>query len=846
MTSPDLGISLESFTTFGAFLKYLRVRAHLNQTDLAIAVGYSTGQLSRLEHNQRLPDLTVVVALFVPALGLENEPLLVARLVELAALARGETLNGHTLSISRTTRLEEISHEHAHSNPSRWPDLPMPTTPLVGRERDIAAVYQQLLRPNVRLLTLVGPPGVGKTRLSMHVALRLYPDFADGIHFIALAALTDAALLLPTIAQALELPVTGERSLLTRLKTLLYPRRMLLILDNFEHILAAAPMLTALLAAAPGLKLLLTSRAVVHVSGEHEYTLLPLDLPYLAQLPPLDQLAQNPAVQLFVARAQAVNPHFALTQASALPVAALCVHLDGLPLALELAAARIKFMPPQALLTRLVHRFQILTTGARDRPARQQTLQRAIDWSHDLLDPNEQILFARLAIFVDGCTEEAARSVCGLPEPAMFEGLASLVDKSLLQTLAVDDEPRFRMLETIRAYAYNQLLARNEHQEMQQRHAAHVLAWAEALGPGLTGPQQGMLFTRLEQEHGNIRAALQWAQQQGELMLGLRIATAIWRFWFLRGYLSEGRRWLEIMLGPSGRAVPTALQAKALNAVGILAVEQGDYAEAATYSEQSLQLYRADDDHAGSAAALTLLGSVALRRGDYPTAASWFTQCLVLRQALRDPIGIAAALNNLGLIAREQGEYAQATTLYQQSLAIKRELGATRGIALALNNLGDVAFDQGAYADAEALFQESLHLFEQLGEKWGIALLQTNLGNVRQAQGASGQAHAHYLQSLVLYRDMGTTPDVSECLEGLAAGAMARQQVQHAARMYGAAAALRESIGAALPPARRAAYDQQLAHGQTQLDATSWTTAWNAGRAMTLAQAIAEALEDVK
>jgi predicted ATPase/transcriptional regulator with XRE-family HTH domain/Tfp pilus assembly protein PilF len=846
-------VPLDSFASFGAFLKYLRKRAQLSQTELAIEVGYSTGQVSRLEHNQRLPDLTVLIALFVPALGLEDEPELVARMLELAAAARGESLAGRSVSFSHTEERAELIEEFSVDLPpdpaARRPGgLPAPATGLFGREADIGAVGACLLQPDVRLVTLIGPPGVGKTRLSLHVARRLEASF-DEVLIISLAALTDAALLLPTIAQSLGVTAPGAQSLPDQLGAALHGRRLLLVLDNFEHILAAAPLVADLLAAAPGLKLLVTSRSVLRISGEHEYRVAPLDLPALGQLPPLEELGRLPAIQLFMARAQAVNPQVALTPASALPIAAICVRLEGLPLAIELAAARMKLLSPQALLTRLVHRFHLLTDGARDLPERQQTLQRAIDWSHDLLDPAEQALFARLAVFVDGWTEQAAQAVGDPGGPPILPGLASLLDKSLLQLDPGDDEPRFRMLETIRAYAHDRLAASGEAGLAAERHAAHFLALAAAAEPALTGAEQALWFARLEQDHGNLRAALRWATEQGAIEPGLRLATGIWRFWFVRGYLSEGRRTLEPLIAqaagnpPGVGGVPADLLARALSAAGILAVEQGDYAQAERYSEHSLRLYRELGDMSGSSGALTLLGSVALRRGNYPAATAWFSQSLELRMELGDPYPIAAALNNLGIVAREQGNDVEATELYQRSLDIKRQLGNTRSIALALNNLGDVAYDQGAYAQAQALFQESLGLFEQLDEKWGIALLRTNLGNVIQAQGDHLAARQHYAQSLALYREMGTTPDISECLEGLAVGALAQREPERAASLYGAAAALREAIGSHLPPSRRAAVEQQIGLAQAELDPSAWARAWDRGHALGLGQAIEYALE---
>jgi predicted ATPase/class 3 adenylate cyclase/Tfp pilus assembly protein PilF len=768
-------------------------------------------------------------------------------------------------------------------------NLPAQPTPLIGRAREVEQVCTLLRTPDVRLVTLTGPGGVGKTRLALQAAAEALPDFAHGAYVVNLAPISDPALVVATIAQTLGVKEHGSRPLLERLTDELREQQLLLLLDNFEQVLTAAPQLTELLVACPKLKLLITSREVLHLYGEHEFGVPPLSLPDRAQLPPLERLMQYDAVRLFIERARALKADFAITNASAPAVAEICYRLDGLPLAIELAAARIKLFSPQALLSRLEHRLALLTGGGRDLPARHQTIRGAIDWSYHLLDAAEQRLFARLGVFVGGCMIEAAAAACnadGALAIDVTDGVASLVDKSLLRLEGdADGEPRVSMLETIREYALERLEAEGEVEVLRRGHAEYYLVLAEAAEPALSGPQQGTWMERLEHEHDNLRAALAWSQTAAPgAELGLRLAAALGEFWWVRGYLREGRAWLAQVLAHPQAAAPALARTKALRSAGHLASDLGDLATGDALYTESLALSRALADQHGSATTLANMGHNAWNQGDLLRATALCEESLALHRELGDRHGSAWALCWLGAAARDMGDYVQSMAHFEASLALYQELGNTWGRVLVLHSMGDATCDQGETARATTLYQEALMLSRQVGHGDLTALALSNLGYISQMQGDSAQAQALLEESVAwlrqtkhqglawaLYRlgmvasaqgdDVRATAVLREALilqqqsglmkgvivrslERLAGLAARQQRPARAAQLFGAAETLREAIGAPLPPSERVDYDRDVAGARAQLDEATFAAAWAQGCAMTLEQAIELALDE--
>ncbi len=777
----------------GDLLRRYRIAAGLTQEQLAERAELSVRGLIYLERGARRPYLSTLRRL---AEALDLAPAERAALMATAMSGAAPAQAGFA-----------ATHSAAHG-------LPIPPTPLIGRAHEEAALLYLLRRGDVRLVTLTGPGGVGKTRLALAVAAALTDLGPDGVYFVALAPLRDVALLPAAIAGAVGLHEAADRPLPESLIAGLREKRVLLLLDNVEHLLPAVGLVADLLAGCAGLTVLATSRAVLHLRGEYDFPVSPLALADPEHPPPFEALAGFPSVELFVRRAQAVRPEFRLTDANAAVVARLCARLDGLPLALELAASQLRMLSPQGLLDRLERRLPALTHGARDLPARQQTMRDAIAWSYDLLAPTQQALFRRLAVFSGGCTPEAAAAVCG-PDTAqsamgqegtsdVLDDLMALAEQSMLLVRVQEDEPRLHMLETIREYALEQLALHREDEALRGRHAAYFLALAEGAEPHLSGPGQDAWLRRLEEEHDNLRIALQWARQSGDLALGLRLAGALQRFWEMHSHLSEGRGWFEALLartmGADDGCTP-AVRAKALSGAARLAWAQGDYAQAAALGESSLKLCRAAGDAPGS----------------------------------------AAMLNLLGLVAQHQGAYGRATALFEEGLALRRDLGDARGLAASLNNLGEVARVQGDYGRATALFAESLAIFRGLGEKYALADVLVGLGMALLAQGEYAQALPVYVESLGLFQAVGSAWGVAYGLEGVAGVVCARGEPERAARLCGAAAALRDAIGAPLPPEDRADYERIVAAARAALGDDAFAAAWAAGRALSLDQAIAEA-----
>ena len=717
-------------------------------------------------------------------------------------------------------------------------NLLVPPTSLIGREAELAAAAHLLRGGQVRLLTLTGPGGVGKTRLATQLASELVDEYRDGVWFVDLAPIREERLVPFAIMDVLGVPGEGDRPLSTTLIEALRWRHSLLVLDNFEQVAGAASLVGELLAFCPHLKVLATSRSPLQLRAEQEFPLSPLELPEPTEAG-IDVLAASPAVMLFVQRARAVTPSFALTEESAPVVAEICARLDGLPLAIELAAAHSGLLPPQTMLRRLERRFALLADGPRDLPLRQRTLRDAITWSHDLLSMDEQTLLRRLAVFVGGCTLEAVEAVSGLGGDTVLV-LARLVKQSLLVQAAISDQPRLRMLETIREYGLDRLDASGEACLLYQRHAIYFQDLAERAEPALVGPDQAHWLDQLEHEHDNLRAALSWSVAADEAETAQRLAAALWRFWARRGYLSEGREWLERAVGTNG-PVSDEVRAKALHRLGNFALDLGDYAYARDCYEKSLAIRRTLNDPHGVAGVLNGLGLVAAYQGDYPTARALHEESLGIRRKCGDDTDVALSLNNLGDVASDEGDYARAQALHTEALTLRERMGDTAHLAYSFYNLAEAIGSQGADDEAHRLFEQSLSLFRAVGDRVGVAHALHGLARAAYRRSDVVAAAGFYAEALSLRQKAGDKRGIVECLEGLAGLATGQAHAPAGARLLGAATAMREALGAPIPRAHRpsvAAIGESL---RDRLGAEAFVAAATAGRLMHLEDAIAEA-----
>ncbi len=732
---------------------------------------------------------------------------------------------------------------------TRPTNLPVPRTGLVGRQKDVAAAKELLLRQDVRLVTVTGPGGIGKTRLAVQVASELAECFPGGIHFVPLSPVSDPGLIPTLIVQTLGIHEAGGKPPLEILKESLQNSLhspMLIVLDNFEHLVEAAPTVAELLTTGSNLKILVTSRAALRVYGEHEFPVPTLALPDSRSLPPIDALSQYSAVALFVERAIAARPDFELTPENASAVAEICARLDGLPLAIELAAARIKVLSPASLRTRLESRLQLLTGGARDLPLRQQTLRAAIDWSYDLLNAAEQKLFRRLSVFVGGCTLEGVEAVCdtggdlGLD---LLDGMASMVDKSLVQQVeTVKGESRFAMLHTIREYAVEKLEASGEKARTKRAHAAYCLVMAEEEAAAQCGAEGSEWLERFTIEHDNFRASLEWLTETGDADWGLRLGAALFRFWEAGEYLTEGRDRLGKLLNLAGVAGATKAAARAFFGAGALAGVQGDYAAANALFRESLEIARQLRDQQGVAVSLNGLAVIARDRGEVAMARSMFEESLVLWRELGDRQAVARSLSNLANVFKLQRDYDRARSLYVECLSIFQALGDRTGVAWSMNYQGDVAREQGDAATARTLYEQSLAIFRELGDRWGTAGTLADLGSLAREEGNYPAAHSLYRESIRNFQQLEHKRGIARLLECFACSAAAQLEAERSLRLAGAAAALRQNIGAPLTPAEQAKLEASLDAARQALSNTAGATAWLEGWTMPLEKAVEEVL----
>jgi predicted ATPase len=743
-------------------------------------------------------------------------------------------------------RLADSPLQRVQLRPSK---LPTQRTSFIGRDYEVASTASLLLREDVRLVTLTGPGGIGKTRLGLRIAEVVADRFAAGVFFVPLAPVSDPRLIAPIIAQTLGLRENSGQSPLDALKDFLHTLRqtsMLLVLDSFEHLMPAAPTVAELLAIVPGLKFLVTSRAPLHIYGEYEFLVSPLALPDPRSSQPLTALSQCPAIALFVQRAAAVKPDFALTKENAPAVATICARLDGLPLAIELAAARVKLLSPAAMQARLESRLKLLTGGARDLPARQQTLRGAIDWSHDLLDAAEQKLFRRLAVFVGGCTLEAVEAVCNTKQDLeldVLEGMASIVDKSLQQVHPTLGESRFVMLETIREYGLELLVAKGEEAATKRAHAAYYLVLAEEHDPtNEADPSTKEWLDRLELEHDNIRAALEWLIHAQNAEWSLRLGAALFRFWEIREYLTEGRDFLTRILKLPGAAPRTQIHARVLFSAGVLAVEQADFGSAQALIKESLQIARELGDQRAIGVCLNALAVNARDRGDLSHARALFDESLTVWRKLGDRAAIARALSNLANLLKLQGDYELALSLYTECLSIFQELGDRSAMAWTFNYQGDVARSQGDHPAARARYQSSLEKFRELHDSWGIAGSLADLGNLACDQRDYVAALSLYRESMKIFHELGHKRGIARLLECFACAAAAHARPEHSLRLAGAAAALRQVLGAPLLAAEQALLEKNLEPARQALANSVAAAAWMEGWTMPVEKAVQDAL----
>jgi predicted ATPase/transcriptional regulator with XRE-family HTH domain len=794
---------LDEELTFGQWLRRSRKARDLTQTELARRISCALGTIRKLEADELRPSKELAVRL-ATYFGVPEHAH-----ATFVAYARGQA----------DTPLQPVREKAAGTAPatklaSDRHNLPIPATALIGRTHEVAAVCILLRRSDVRLLVLTGPGGVGKTRLAFQVASELVEAFADGVWFVNLAPVRDPALVVPTIAQTLGLNEGGSRQLLERLQDYLRQKQLLLLLDNFEHVLSAAPCISELLAVAPALKVLITSRAVLHLSGEQEFSVPPLALPDRYTLPSLETLTQYDAVALFLARAQAVRPDFHLTDANALAVVDICHQLDGLPLAIELGTARLKLLHPSALSARLKQRLPLLTGGPRDLPSRQQTLRSTIDWSYHLLEPGEQTLFRRLAVFVGGWTLEAAEEVCNatgdLPM-TVLDGLAALLDQSLVQQAEEGGRLRFSMLETIREYALVQLEVSGEAAVVRRQHAAYYVALVER--PAYGGRRDPDWFEQMERELGNRRAVIEWALVTGEVEPGLRLLIDV-PFWGDRS--SEGRRWLQELLALPA-AASTQLRADAFMMLAGLAFYQHDYRAAHTAVEQQRPLAQTLGDPGRLFQAALCSGWINLGEGDYATARACFEEAQRTIEGADD----------------------QKTDLW-----IPYRMGKADALAWAYYGRGTHALASGDLTSASSLFHKALVFFQaQPNNPIPIVDTQIKLGYVAQQQGNAGEATRYLLASLALTWQLRYKRRIVAALMGLAGVACSQEQATRAARLFGAATALNELIGAPYDPDEHVIDERNIAATQAHLGEAVFKQAWAEGWAMPIEQAVAYALE---
>lgn len=760
---------------------------------------------------------------------------------------------------------------------------------LIGRDKEVKALKQLLQEPHVCLATLTGPAGVGKTRLALEVASQLMDNFADGSYCVSLATV-ESNLVMVAIAETLNIKENKDKPIFESVKEYLGERTMLLLLDSFEHVLGAAKLVAQLLNETKHVKVLVTSRVALQLSIEKTYPVSPLEVPNLKAPLPLEVISRYNSVKYFVARAKAVKPDFELNSLNAYAVASICARLDGLPLALELAAGHIRATSPQELLDNLGSRLDLLVDGPRDLPDRHQTLRGMIDWSYAVLSPSEQRVFRQLAVFRSGCTLEAARAVCAASKSKQSEvsgHITALVTHNLVnRTETQEGKSRYSLLETLHEYATQRLEESGEAYEAKQRHATFFLHFSEDAERKLVGKGQTECLMRFDEEHDNLRAAFEWALKERDAELVLKMAAALWRFWNMRAYLREWQQSISAALEISNHLKPSVALVKAQIGAAVLArrlsnkaeskrlyeesltlsrnigykpgttfslIGLGDLARDNYDNEQARQLYeegltvaREVDDRIAISISLSNLGSLAQAAEDNVAASKLYEENLKIVSELEDQRGIAITLSKLGSIACEEQDYAKAKKLHSDSLRIKEDMGDKIGVAISKNQLGDIALRLHDLSEAEALFEESLKIASGIGDGPGTAIALQDLGYVAQKRSDPQEALSKFMESLTIMSDLRYQRGITGCLQGIAwaIGLCGRQE--EAVRLLGATQSMRDKIKQALPNSQRPDYLDNMNRLRKGMSIDSWEQIWAEGYAMSVQEAVNYALEQGK
>jgi len=826
------GVNALADLSFGEWLKRQRKASGLTQEQLAMQVGCSAIAIRKIEAEQRRPSAQIAERLaHIFNVSPDDQK-------HFLRFARGGLKSAPAESI-------KDAPWRATNAPVRA-NLPATVTSLIGREKEIAEVREYLEREDIRLVTLVGPPGIGKTRLSLEAARASLSNFPDGVFFVALAPLNDPSLVAPAILQALGYVEAINQSASKQLMDGIGDNRILLVLDNCEHLIEeVAPLASELLSACSRLNILVTSRESLRVPGEWLYPVPALDVPKERSLIDMETIPRFPALTLFAERARAVRPDFALDAGNVRAVASICAQLDGLPLAIELIATRIRLMSPQVLLERMTDQFVLSADGMRAVSARQKTLNNAIGWSYNLLPPEEQKFFAHLSVFSGGWTLESAQAIC---DGDVLSLTNSIMMKSLIMAnLVSGHETRYRFHETICQYAREKLRTSGEMKMLCLRHLTFFAGMVAEAERSFKGSDQALWYNRLDNEQDNLRAALTWFEGIENAELRLRFAAGLWRYWKNRGHIREGRVHLKYILEslPPGSPRQTSAYARALTASGSLAYYEGDMSYSEESRKEALAIFRNLDDKTGIADCLNGLGNTAISQGNYDSSRGFYEESLMIRKELEDKWGVARLFGNLGLLAYFQTDYVQARSLHLESLTLFRELGDDEGVVNELVNLGDVFYCQGELSTASSFYEESAMIARKLNDQWGLAYAIKGMADVVFEQGDFSTASSLYGECITVFQKGADYIGLPFAFESIAALACAKNKLEAAARIFGVADAFRKSTNSPLPPPNYDTYQMNLSILRQRLDPGKFDFAWTEGRAMTLDEAVAYALEEI-